>query len=78
MELNTGSSFTVFWSNLNLESLPFFQGGGGMGGGGSRDPKNGTLKQRRDPKPPSFYRSTPLLYPVYHAINTNTFSFENA
>lgn len=33
MELNTGSSFTVFWSNLNLESLPFFQGGGGMGGG---------------------------------------------
>ena len=28
MELNTGSSFTVFWSNLNLESLPFFQGGG--------------------------------------------------
>ena len=43
-----------------------------------RDPKNGTLKQRRDPKPPSFYRSAPLLYPVYHAINTNTFSFENA
>lgn len=37
MELNTGSSFTVFWSNLNLESLPFFQGGGGKEwGGGSR------------------------------------------
>lgn len=34
MELNTGSSFTVFWSNLNLESLPFFQGGGGGMGGG--------------------------------------------
>lgn len=32
MELNTGSSFTVFWSNLNLESLPFFQGGGRNGG----------------------------------------------
>ena len=36
VELNTGSSFTVFWSNLNLESLPFFQGGGGRNGGGSR------------------------------------------
>lgn len=38
MELNTGSSFTVFWSNLNLESLPFFQGGGEEwgDGGGSR------------------------------------------
>ena len=35
MELNTGSSFTVFWSNLNLESLPFFQGGGGEEWGGS-------------------------------------------
>ena len=33
VELNTGSSFTVFWSNLNLESLPFFQGGGGGMGG---------------------------------------------
>ena len=44
MELNTGSSFTVFWSNLNLESLPFFQGGGrngGRNGGGRNGGRNG-------------------------------------
>ena len=52
MELNTGSSFTVFWSNLNLESLPFFQGGGGgmgggMGGGGMGGGMGGGSSGRR-------------------------------